>query len=165
MRRAALLPMILLGACSTTGGPYPSLQPRAAERIDPRLPVERPMNRRPVSATLEARLRSLIADAQSASSAFDAAASQAEQLASSAGAPQSDGWVAAEEALSAAVAARRPVAEALAEIDSIGANALQTQGGLAPNDLAAIQSAASVVGGLDRRQAERIQAIQQRLGA
>jgi hypothetical protein len=157
--------MILLGACSTTGGPYPSLQPRAAERIDPRLPVERPMNRRPVSATLEARLRSLIADAQSASSAFDAAASQAEQLASSAGAPQSDGWVAAEEALSAAVAARRPVAEALAEIDSIGANALQTQGGLAPNDLAAIQSAASVVGGLDRRQAERIQAIQQRLGA
>jgi hypothetical protein len=165
MRGLALIPMIMFSACSATGGPYPSLQPRAAERIDPRLPVERPMNQRPVSAALEARLRSLIADAQSASGAFDTAASQAEQLAASAGAPQGEGWVAAEEALSAAIAARRPVAEALAEIDSIGADALQTQGGLAPNDLAAIQSAASVVGGLDRRQAERVQAIQQRLGA
>jgi hypothetical protein len=165
MRRLALIPMIVISACSATGGPYPSLQPRAAERIDPRLPVERPMNQRPVGAALEARLRSLIANAQSASGAFDAAASQAEQLAASAGAPQGEGWVAAEEALSAAIAARRPVAEALAEIDSIGADALQTQGGLAPNDLAAIQSAASVVGGLDRRQAERVQAIQQRLGA
>jgi len=165
MRSAALFPMILLAACSTKGGPYPSLQPRAAERIDPRVPVERPMNDRPASPALEARLNSLVSEAQSASGAFDAAAAQAEQLAATAGARQSEGWVAAEEALSAAVAARKPVAEALAEIDSIGATALQIQGGIAPNDLAAIQGAASVVSGLDRRQAERIQAIQQRLGA
>jgi hypothetical protein len=91
--------------------------------------------------------------------------SEAERLAAAAGAPQGDRWVAAQEALSAAVAARRPVSEALSEIDAIGANALQTQGGLAPNDLAAIQQAAATVGGLDRRQAERVQAVQQRLGA
>ena len=71
----------------------------------------------------------------------------------------------AQEALSAAVAARRPVSEALAEIDTIGADALQSQGGLAPNDLAAIQDALAAVGELDRDQAARIKAIQQRLGA
>ena len=166
MRAAALLPIVLtVAACSSTGGPYPSLQPRAAEQVDPRLPVQRPINDRPATPALTARLDALVADAQSGNGAFDAAMSEAERLAASARAPQSDGWVAAQEALSAAVAARRPVSEALSEIDAIGANALQTQGGLAPNDLAAIQQAAATVGGLDRRQAERVQAVQQRLGA
>ena len=164
MRWAALLSIMLLSDCSSAGGPYPSLQPRAAEQVDPRLPVERPINERPVSPGLQARLSALIADAQSGNAAFDAAASQAERLAASAGAPQSDGWVAAQQALSGAIAARRPVTEALAEIDALGANALQAQGGLAPNDLAAIQQAASTVGNLDKRQAERIDAIQRRLG-
>lgn len=166
MRAAALLPIVLtVAACSSTGGPYPSLQPRAAERIDPRLPVERPINDRPATPALTARLDALVADARSGNAAFETAMSEAERLAAAAGAPQGDGWVAAQEALSAAVAARRPVSEALSEIDAIGANALQTQGGLAPNDLAAIQQAAATVDGLDRRQAERVQAVQQRLGA
>ena len=165
MRRAVLIPIIMFGACSSTGGPYPSLQPRAAERLDPRLPVVRPMNDRPVTPALAARLNALVADARSASGAFEAAVSEAERLAASAGAPQSEGWTVAQEALSAAVAARRPVALALAEIDTIGANALQSQGGLAPNDLAAIQEASAAVGELDRGQAARIKAIQQRLGS
>jgi hypothetical protein len=164
MRWAALLSITLLSGCSSAGGPYPSLQPRAAEQVDPRLPVERPINDRPVSSGLQARLNALVADAQSGNAAFDAAASEAERLAASAGAPQSDGWVAAQQALSGAIGARRPVTEALAEIDALGANALQAQGGLAPNDLAAIQQAASTVGNFDKRQAERIDAIQRRLG-
>ena len=164
MRRTALVPLIMLSACSSTGGPYPSLQPRAAEQIDPRLPVERPMNDRPVTPALAARLSALVEQAQGGQGAFDAAAAEAERLSASAGAPQSEGWVAAEEALSGAVAARKPAAMALADIDALGANALQTQGGIAPNDLAAIQDAAARVGDLDRRQAERIKAVQQRLG-
>lgn len=165
MRRAVLIPIIMLGACSSTGGPYPSLQPRAAERLDPRLPVVRPMNDRPVTPALAARLDALVADARSAIGPFEAAVSEAERLAASAGAPQSEGWTVAQEALSAAVAARRPVSEALAEIDTIGANALQAQGGLAPSDLAAIQDASAAVGEIDRGQAARIKAIQQRLGS
>ena len=90
--------------------------------------------------------------------------SQAERLAAAAGAPQSEGWIAAEEALTAAIAARKPTATALGDIDEIGATALQTQGGLAPNDLAAINHAAALVGSLDQRQAERVDAIQKRLG-
>jgi hypothetical protein len=52
----------------------------------------------------------------------------------------------------------------LAEIDEIAANALQTQRGIAPNDLAAIQNAAAKVGAIDRRQADRIHAVQLQLG-
>src|SRR6186713_3272733 len=54
-----LLPSLALAACSTPGGPYPSLSPRAGETIDPRVPVNRPLNERPASAELVARLDSL----------------------------------------------------------------------------------------------------------
>jgi hypothetical protein len=165
MRTAPLVSIILLGACSAPSGPYPSLQPRVAEAIDPRVPIVRPINERPVSASLESRLAALVGQAHSADAAFDAAASNAERLASSAGAAQSESWIAAQEALTAAIAARKPTATALGDIDNLAAVALQTQRGIAPNDLAAIKSAQAEVGSLDERQAARVRAIQQRLGS
>jgi hypothetical protein len=160
----ALLPFVMLTACVAPGGPYPSLQPRAAEAIDPRLPVVRPLNDRPVSAGLAARLAALVDQARSGDAVFESAAAEAERMSVAAGAPHSEGWIAAQEALTAAIAARRATATALGDIDAIAANALETQGGIAPNDLAAIQDAQARVGSLDRRQAERIDAIQKRLG-
>ena len=62
---------------------------------------------------------------------------RAERLTGSAGAAQSESWIAAQEALTAAIGARKPIAKALGDIDALGADRLQTQGGLAPNDLAA----------------------------
>ena len=164
MRKWALLPVLALSACAAPGGPYPSLHPRAAEAIDPRVPVVRPVNDRPAGAALTARLAALVDQAESGEAAFDEAASEAERLAASAGAPQSESWIAAQEALTAAIAARKPTATALGDIDEIAATALQTQRGIAPNDLAAIRSAAERVSVLDRRQAERIDAVQKRLG-
>jgi hypothetical protein len=155
---------LALSACSAPGGPYPSLQPRAAEAIDPRVPVVKPLNHRPVTPALAARLAALVETAQDGNSAFDGLASAAERLAAAAGSPQSEGWISAQEALTAAIGARKPTAEALGDIDEIAATALQTQRGIAPNDLAAIQEAAKVVGSLDERQAERIHAVQARLG-
>ena len=67
-------------------------------------------------------------------------------------------------ALRAAIAARRPAAQAIGDIDEIAATSLQSRAGIAPNDLAAIQRAASQVAALDARQAERVNAIQRRLG-
>jgi hypothetical protein len=122
------------------------------------------MNERPVRAALASRLGELVAEARSGDVAFESAASEAERLAAAAGAPQSEGWIAAQEALSAAAAARGPTVSALGDIDALGANALQTQGGIAPNDLAAIKSAGAEVGAIDQRQADRIKAIQARLG-
>jgi len=164
MRWTSLFPLIAVAACSAPGGPYPSLQPRAAEAIDPRVPVVRPLNDRPVTASLAAQLSALVDQARSGNAAFDSAASQAERLAASAGAPQSEGWIAAQEALTAAIAARKTTATALGDIDGLAATALQAQGGFAPNDLAAIKSAQAEVGALDARQSARIDAVQKRLG-
>jgi hypothetical protein len=164
MRWMPLLPFAVLTACSAPGGPYPSLQPRAAEAIDPRMPVVRPLNDRPVTASLAAQLSALVDQARSGNSAFDGAASEAERLAETAGGPQSEGWIAAQEALSAAIAARKPAVTALGDIDALAAAALQAQGGFAPSDLAAIKSAQAEVGALDARQAARIDAVQNRLG-
>jgi hypothetical protein len=164
MRRPLFLCLLLLSTCTAGGGHYPSLQPRPGEALDPRVPVVRPMNDRPASASLTARLAALIDQAESGSSAFAGAASEAERLASAAGAPQSESWIAAQEALTAAIAARKPTATALGDIDEIAATALQNQRGIAPNDLAAIKSAADRVGAMDRQQSERIDAIQKRLG-
>ena len=160
----ALVILALASACAQVGGPYPALQPRSAETIDPRVPVERPANDRPVSPALANRLADLLAQARSGDAAFGPAAAQAERLAAAAGAAQSESWVVAQEALSAAIAAREPTARALGDIDALGANALQTQGAIAPNDLAAIQSTGAQVAAIDRRHAERIDAIQRRLG-
>src|SRR5690242_10562638 len=141
MRSAVLVTALVLAGCSSAGGPYPSLQPRAAEAIDPRLQPVRPINDHPISLVLASRLAELVAEANSGDAAFAAAAAEAERLAGAAGAPESEGWVAAQQALSVAAAARGPTGLALGEIDAIGASMLQTQGGIAPNDLAAIKRA------------------------
>ncbi len=164
MRTVAFLSILALSACASPGGPYPSLQPRAAEQIDPRVPVERPVNDRPTTPALAARLAELVAQARAGQAAFEPAAAAAERLAAGAGAPQSEGWTVAQEAVSAAISAREPTARALGDIDSLGATALQTQGGLSPNDLGAIQNAGAEVGAIDQRQSDRIKALQARLG-
>jgi hypothetical protein len=161
---APLLLVTMLSACSAPGGPFPSLQPRAAEAIDPRLPVDRPINDRPVSEGLTSTLAGLVGQARSGQAAFAPAMARAEQLASGAGAAQSESWIAAEEALSAAVAARAPTSLALEAVDGIGGDKLQAQAGMAPADAAALQAAGAEVYGLDRQQQDRIDAVQRRLG-
>jgi hypothetical protein len=164
MRKSVCLTLLALSACAAPGGPYPSLRPRAGEEIDPRIPVETPINDRAVSRALASQLADLAAQARRGDAQFDAAAGEAERLASAAGRPQSEGWMVAQEALTAAIAARAPTTMALGDIDAIGATALQTQGGIAPNDLAAIKSAGAEVAAMDEREAARIKAIQNRLG-
>jgi len=166
MRLSLALPLTVLaitGACAGPNAP-PSLLPRAAEAIDPRVPVERPANDRPVNGALATALAGLVAQAHAGDAAFGPAASEAGRLAEAAGAARGEAWIAAEEALSAAIAAREPTARALSDIDAIGAGKLQTQGGLSPNDLAAIKNAGDEVGAIDQRQAAAIAAIKARLG-
>ncbi len=159
-----LLTAIAMSACSTTGGPYPSLRPRSAEAIDPRIQPVRPINDRPVTPALAAQLGALVDQARAGDTAFGPAAAEAERLAAIAGAPQSESWIAAQEALSAAIAARKPTALAQADIDALGAAALQKQGGIAPNDFEALNTAASEVLEIARGQTDRISSIQNRLG-
>lgn len=162
--RAILILIPALTGCAQVGGPYPSLRPSAAEAIDPRVPVERPINDRPVTPAIAARLSELIAQARGGDSAFVPLASVADRLAAAAGPASSESWIVAQEALSAAVAARAPTVLALGDIDAMAATRLVDHGGIAPNDLQAIQAAAAEVGAIEQRQAAAIGAIQRRLG-
>ncbi|HZU50782.1 MAG TPA: hypothetical protein VE968_02780 [Sphingomicrobium sp.] len=128
------------------------------------MPVLRPTNDRPVAAAFAAKIAAVLREAQTGDVAFENAISSAERLATGAGAPQSETWIVAQEALTAAIAARRPTATALGDIDELGATALQVQGGLAPSDLAALDRAAAEVASINEREAQRITAIQKRLG-
>ena len=160
----AVIATIAAAGCAAPAGTPPSLATRSAEAIDPRLPVAGAVNERPVSPALANRLAELIAEARSGEAAFRPLAVRAQQLADAAAASPGESWVVAQEALSAAIAARGPTARAIGDIDALGGNALQTQGGLAPSDLAAIQRAAAEVAAIDSRQASAVSSIQRRLG-
>lgn len=159
-----LLGFAILAGCSTPGGQYPSLAPRAAEAIDPRVPVVSPVRSGPVSPSLAAHLAALIDQAQSGDSAFRDAAANAERLAASAGGSQSESWIVAQQALSAAQAARGPTARAMGDVDALGSAALATKGGISAADMDAIRNAAATVSKIDQAEAERLDAIQGRLG-
>jgi hypothetical protein len=168
MRTRATLAFLLIGtlaACSTSQGTAPSLAPRAAEAIDPRVPVNNPVRYGPVTAGLAAHLAALLEQAQSGNAAFNDAAASAERAASAAGPPKSESWITAQQALSAAQSARGPTTRALSDIDGLGSTALATKGGLSAADLNAIRSAAARVAEIDRAQAERIRALEARLGS
>ncbi len=155
---------LALAGCAAPSGPSPSLAPRAAEAIDPRIPVVAATTAQPVNPALAVRLAELVSQARSGEGAFEVAAGEAQRFAAAAAEPQSENWVVAQEAVSAAVAARAPTTKALGDIDGIAAAALETKGGIAPADLAAIEAAAAEVGAIDRRQMRVIDELQHRLG-
>ena len=113
-RTTAILATMVLGGCTTPAGTGPSLAPRAAESIDPRVPVVSTAVQQPVDPALAERLAELVARARQSEGAFGAAAGEARRLAGGAGPPQSESWIAAQQALSAAVAARAPTTSASA---------------------------------------------------
>ena len=163
-RALPLAATFAIAGCAAPPGPVPSLVPRTAEAIDPRLPVVASGARRPADWALVARLAELTALARDGDSAFAAAAGEAQRLATAAGPPQSESWVVAQQAVSAAGAARGPPPRALGDIAALAAAALVRRGGIAPADLAAIESAAAEVGAIDRRQSRTIDTLQARLG-
>ena len=164
-RSLALVVIVLIGACAAPAGQAPRLTPRAAEAIDPRVPVVHPADVRPASAATAARLAELVGQARARDSAFQAAIAHAERLASAAGARQSESWIAAQQALSAAVAARGPTTRALGDIDALATTTVAQHGGIPAGDFAAIQTALAEVGAIDRRQAAAIDRLQARLGS
>src|SRR3569833_743350 len=96
---AILIAAVALTGCASSAAP-PSLLPRPAEAIDPRVEVVRPMNDRPVNASLAGQLAMLVFQSLSGDVAFVPAAADAQRLSASAVALQSESLIAAEEALS-----------------------------------------------------------------
>ena len=168
MRTRLSLVIVTLGLASGCATPpaanTPSLAPRAAEAIDPRVPIPNELVVGPADASLSTRLAALVDQAQAGDTAFRGVIDNAERLAASAGAQSSESWIAAQQALSAAQSARAPTTRALGDIDELASTALETKGGIPAGNLAAIQKAAATVSEIDRGQAERLEAIEKRLG-
>lgn len=165
MRALPLLLLPLLGACTIPGVDAPSLSPRSAEAIDPRVPVPDPVLSTTPVPSLVAQLDSLVAQAVAGDRDFQPLAAHAAELAQGAGGKESESWIAAQQALSAAIAARAPVARAVADIDALGGQRVQSLGGIGAANLAAIQAAAARVAEIDSREAALIQQLQSRLGS
>src|SRR6478672_10317750 len=104
---------LLLSACSTgPSGHEPSLAPRAAEAIDPRVPIPSEVIAGPADRALAARIAVLLAQVRSGDATFQAALPNAEQQAAAAGPAQSESWIVAQQVLSALIATRAPVTKA-----------------------------------------------------
>ncbi|RST30369.1 hypothetical protein HMF7854_05685 [Sphingomonas ginkgonis] len=159
----AALTCLSLAACASPRG-LPSLAPRAAEAIDPRVPIASEVVSGPASGTTSSRVAALVGQARAGDGQFEPLIAAAERLAGGAGAAGSEGWIVAQQALSAAEAARRPVATALGDIDSLAADALQRADTIAPGDLNAIQQGAAEIRRIDDRQSDRAGAVRRRLG-
>lgn len=158
-----LAPVLIVG-CKNVGGPYPSLQPRSAEGIDPRLPVAPVSAPSSVSTALSSQLDDLVRQARAGDAAFVPAVARAERLASAAGAPQTESWILAQQALSAAMAARAPTTRAMADADELAARQVTQRGTISTADLTAIQRAAATISSIARSQQDRIEAAARRIG-
>lgn len=125
-----LLPVLPLGAaaCSTTGR-YPSLAQRDVERVsgsaapaqadaEPAIPAMPP-----ASADLVTRLAGLVKVAEGADAQFQANRPAAERAAAAAGDTGSDSWASASVALARLETSRSAAMTALAELDTLYADA------------------------------------------
>jgi hypothetical protein len=163
MRALPFLIVPILFGCASPEVNAPSLAPRAAEAIDPRVPVPDPVIPMNPAAGLVEHLDRLVAQAVAGDQLFQPLAARALELADAAGPKESETWIVAQQALSAAVAARSPVTAAVGDIDALGAGRIQKLGGIAAGDLMAIGAAAAKVGGIDDRENASIEAIQAKL--
>ena len=142
----ALILASLLGACASTGGDYPSLAIRDAERAEGRFDTGEParIDVPPVEVDLAgglgARLTALVTAAEEAHREFTAVRPRARRLVSAAGSVGSDSWAAAQVALAELDSARSRAAVSLADLDMIFVSAR-----VAAEDSAAVEAARNQV--------------------
>jgi hypothetical protein len=164
MRSLAILTILALAACASSGaGPEPSLAPRAAEAIDPRVPIPSEVPPGTVDPVLARRLDELVAEVRAASPGFEAREAEAARLAAAAGPESSEGWIAAQQALSKLVEQFGVTTRAAADIDALAAARLESRRWIAPADQAAITAAAATVAAIGEPQAAAIARIQEQL--
>ena len=159
-----LFTMSIVAGCSNLSpSAEPSLAPRAAEAIDPRLPVRDTAPAGSVDPTLAARLETLLSAAHSGAPAFEARAAEANRLAAGAGPMASESWVAAEQALSQLVEQYGVTTGAAADIDKLAADRLDGQHWIVPADREAIAAAAAEIEAISASQAAAIDRLKDQL--
>jgi hypothetical protein len=116
-RALALAAAALLAGC-VSEGPFPSLAPRPDERLS----IDEPERAAPQIANdsaLGVRVNGLLAEARAGDAVFERDYDAAARAASRAGPEGSDSWMAAQQALSRAEAARGRTGSAVAELHQL----------------------------------------------
>jgi hypothetical protein len=164
MRRLSpFLAIAILAACSPVTGPEPSLAPRPAEAIDPRVPIPDTFPTGTPDAALASQLDQLVGQVRTGAGPFQERLAVADRLAAAAGPISSESWVAAQGALSLLVEQNGVTTRAAADIDALAASRLQQQHWIRPADQAAITAAADEVAAIGEPQAAAIARIRDRL--
>jgi len=162
-----LVPLVagsLAAACATSpGGLEPSLAPRPAEAIDPRVPIPADVPSGPVDSALVAQLAELVAQARAGTAEFDARQLAAARLVSAAGPMASETWVAAQQALSLLIEQFGVTTRVAANVDALGSTRLETQRWIRPADQQALAKAAEEVAAISGAQTEAIDRLKDQL--
>ena len=154
------LPMLMLAACVTPSAQgEPSLARRAAEAIDPRLPVDVPVDARAVDPALAAQIEALMTEARNSAAAFTATEPGAQAKAAAAGPPESESWIAAQAALAELERTRAPFTRALGDLDALRAASARSGDRASPADIAALEAAAAELLAMSERQSAALDAI------
>lgn len=160
----AALSTLALAACETPSSQgEPSLARRPAESIDPRLPVDVAVDSRPVDPALAAKLEALLTEARNAAAAFAAAEPAARAMAASAGRPESESWIAAQNALAELERVRAPFTRAYGDVDALRAQSARSGDRASAADVAALEAASAELNGLAERQAEALDSIRSQI--
>ena len=155
----ALSLLMILSGCAAKGD-FPSLALRPIEAKATGLladPATKPQAAAPSDPALVARIGAARQAAMGSMPAFDGALATAQKAVTNAGAAQSESWIAAQMALSAAERTRDPVKNALADLDSI-LRTLMTERPSSP-DLVLAQQAIRDAESVDAQQATELQAL------
>ncbi len=159
----AILTALLVAAACAAPGPYPSLAPRPAEKAQAEDADEREPAPQPDDPALAERIAGFDAEAQAGAAEFDAALPPAEAAVAAGGAPGSDSWIEAQQAVSRLEAARAKTTATLADLDALSVER-SGAGTLSAGDRERLRAAIAGVQALADAQAERIRRLEARLG-
>src|SRR4051812_21531900 len=156
-RLLLLAPALLAAAGCAENGTFPSLAQRPAERAyelerDAVLP---PAPARPDDPAVARRVAELVAEAEAGQAEFERAAGAARAAVAKGGAPSSDSWIEAEQAVSRVSAAGARTGSALADLDRYAADETNSNA-LSEADAARLRDAVSRVQALADAQAAEI---------
>jgi hypothetical protein len=147
-RPSPSLPLLLASLAGLAGcaapGPFPSLAQRPIEKALGEPGVPPPVAPLPDDPALAARVAAFLDQARTGDRAFHAALPAAEQAVKRAGAVGSDGWIAAQQAVSRAEAAEMQTTRALADLDRFGSDRADAKA-ISPPDLARLQAATAEI--------------------
>jgi hypothetical protein len=147
---------VLLGGCAAQGT-FPSLAPRAVETAAANEPATTPMTViAPSDPARVARVQALVRKAEAGRPAFESALSSARQAVGTGKAAGSDGWIAAQVAVSRLERMREPVGTVLSDLTVEQREVLL---GPESEDRAVLTEAFARVSALDSEQAKAVSAL------